>query len=99
MPHAASSLHPLDAAGRQCAPDVVRVDIADRAFREVAQGGDTRVGVEGPVEGRALMVEKVEEHEGLQDLAEIGRAHQPCDGAVRPATGTPHDRTRQARRR
>src|SRR5437016_11124656 len=51
VPHAAASLHPLDAAGRQCAPDVVGVDIADRAFREVAQGGDTRVGVEGPVEG------------------------------------------------
>src|SRR6202035_2526278 len=60
VPHAASSLHPFDAAGGQCALDVVRVDIADRAFRDVGQGGDTRVRVEAPVEGRALMVEKVE---------------------------------------
>ena len=73
--------------------------IADRAFRDVGQGGDTRVGVEAPVEGRALMVEKVEKHEWLQDLAQIGRAHQTCDGAVRPATGTLHDRPRLARRR
>src|SRR5258705_4386939 len=45
------------------------------------------------------MVEKVEKHERLQDLAEIGRAHQTCDGAVRLATGAPNDRPRQARRR
>jgi hypothetical protein len=62
------------------------------------EGGDTRVGVQGPVEGRALMVEKVEKHEWLQDLTEVGRAHQTRDGAVIPATGTLHDRPRQARR-
>src|SRR6202171_4044980 len=50
VPHAASSLHPFDAAGRQCALDGVRVDIAGCAFRDVAEGGDTRVGVERPVE-------------------------------------------------
>src|SRR3984893_9811569 len=91
VPHAASSLHPFDAAGRQCAPDIVRIDIAYRAFRDVCQGGDTRVGVKRSVEGRALMIEKVEKHEWLQDLAEVGRAHQPGDGAVRPAAGTSHD--------
>jgi hypothetical protein len=94
VPHTASSLHPFDAAGRQCAFDVVRVDIADGAFRDIGQGGDTRVGVEARAEGRALMVEKVEKHKRLQDLAEIGRAHQTCGGAVRPATSTLHDRPR-----
>src|SRR5258706_15890491 len=55
--------------------------------------------MERPVEGRALVVEKVEKYERLQDLAEIGRAHQTCDGAVRLATGAPNDRPRQTRRR
>ena len=71
-------------------PDVVRVDITHRAFQDVAQSGDTRVGVEARFEGRALMVEKVEKHERLQDLAEVGRAHQTCRGALRSATGTLH---------
>ena len=57
VPHAASSLHPFDAAGRQCTSDVVRADIADRAFRDLGQGGDTRVGVEAQAEGRACMIE------------------------------------------
>src|ERR1700704_2928105 len=80
---ASGDVHPFDAAGRQCALDVVRVDIADRAFRDVGQGSDTRVRVEAPVEGRALMVEKVEKHEWLQDLAHglIKRVARPC---VRP---------------
>ena len=37
MPHAASSLHPFDAARRQCAPGVVRVDIAHRADINVTE--------------------------------------------------------------
>src|SRR6266511_3730894 len=45
------------------------------------------------------MIEKVEKHERLQDLAEVGRAHQTCDGAVCLATSAPNDRPRQARRR
>jgi hypothetical protein len=63
VPHAASSLHPFDAAGLQCAPDMVRVDIVDRPFHNVGQGGDTGVGMQGSVEGRALMVEEVEKTE------------------------------------
>ena len=31
--------------------------------------------MEGTVERRPLMVEEVEKHEGLQELAEGGRAH------------------------
>src|SRR5713226_7368677 len=80
MPHAASGLHPFDASGRQCALDVVRGDIADRAFRDVGDGGDTRVGMQAHVQGCPLMVEEVEKHERLQDLAEVGRAHQTCGG-------------------
>ena len=54
------ALHPFDAPGLQCAPRIVRVDIVDRSFHNVGQGGDTGVGMQGTVEGRALMVEKVE---------------------------------------
>ena len=44
---------------------------ADRSFRD-GQSGNTLVGVQGPlIEGCTLMVEKVEKHEGLQDLAEV----------------------------
>ena len=53
--------------------------------------------MKAPVEGRALMVEKVEKHEWLEDLAEIGRAHQTCNKTVRPATGTLRDRPPQPR--
>jgi hypothetical protein len=38
------------------------------------------------------MIEEVEKYERLQDFAEVGRAHQPRDGAVPPAAGTLHDR-------
>jgi hypothetical protein len=41
--------------------------------------------MEGAVERRALMVEKIEKNEGLQDLAEVGRRHQSRDRAVLPA--------------
>jgi hypothetical protein len=39
-----------------------------------------------------VVVEEVEKHEWLQDLTEVGRAHQTCEETVRPATGTLHDR-------
>jgi hypothetical protein len=45
------------------------------------------------------MVEEIEKHERLQDLAQVGRAHQTGDGAVRAATGALHDRPRQTLRR
>jgi hypothetical protein len=35
------------------------------------------------------MVEKVEKHEWLQDLAQVGRAHQTCGGTVRPRSPAP----------
>jgi hypothetical protein len=38
--------------------------------------------VQESVEGRTLMVEEVEKHEWLQDLTEVRRAHQTCDGTV-----------------
>jgi len=80
MPHAASSLHPFDAAGRQCAFDVVRVDIADCAFHDVGQRGDTRVGVEACIEGRALMVEKIEKDECF-------RISPTSDGLIKRVAG------------
>src|SRR5207245_1624325 len=60
VPHATPRLHPFGAAGRQRAPDVVRIDIADRAFRDVGQSRDTRMRMERAVERRPLMVEEVE---------------------------------------
>jgi len=38
--------------------------------------------VEASIERGALMIEKVEKHEWLQDLAEVGRAHQTRDEAM-----------------
>jgi hypothetical protein len=83
----------IGGVARQCAFDIVRVDVVERAFYDVGQGGDTQVGVEAPIEGRALMVEQIEKCEWLQDLAEVGRAHQACGEAVRPATGATRDLT------
>jgi hypothetical protein len=31
--------------------------------------------MQGPIEGRALVVERIEKHEWLQTLAEVGWAH------------------------
>jgi hypothetical protein len=45
-----------------------------------------------PLKG-ALMIEQIEKHERLQDLAEVGRAHQTDGGALRPTTGTTRDLT------
>src|SRR5258707_3171001 len=45
------------------------------------------------MERRSRMVEKVEKHEWLQDLAEVGRAHQTRDEALCLATGTTRDLT------
>jgi hypothetical protein len=57
------------------------------------------MGMEWPVEGRAFMIEEVKKHERLQHLAHVRRAHQTRDWAVRPATGSLHERARNARRR
>src|SRR3979409_25366 len=69
--HMPSGLHPFDPAGLQRATAVCRVDIVDRPFHNVGQGGDTGVRMQGTVEGRALMVEKVEKHKWFQDLAQV----------------------------
>ncbi len=44
------------------------------------------------------MIEQIEEHKGLQDLAQVGWAHQTSDGPVLQATGTVHDCPPRARR-
>jgi hypothetical protein len=66
VPHAASSLHPFDAACRHCALDVVRVDITDSAFGDIGQDGDTRVGVEARGEGRASWSKKSRNTNGFR---------------------------------
>src|SRR5260370_26558934 len=70
----------------------------NRSYALPPQGCNARVRVQRPIEGRAFMVEKVEKHEGLQDLAEVGRAHQTCQRAVRLSPGAPNDSPRQSRR-
>ena len=55
--------------------------------------------VQGAVERWALVVEEVEKHERLQELAEVGRAHQPRDRSVRAATCSPRDRPQAWKRR
>src|SRR6266404_5023728 len=44
------------------------------------------MGMKTPFEGRPLMLKQIEEHERLQQLAEIGRAHPAGDRAVLPAS-------------
>src|ERR1700736_2633890 len=39
----------------------------------------------------AVEVEEVEEHEGLDELAEVGGAHQPGDGSMRASVRAVHD--------
>jgi hypothetical protein len=41
------------------------------------------------------MVEEIEKHEGLQELAQLGWAHQMGGGSVRLATGTGESNHRQ----
>jgi hypothetical protein len=41
--------------------------------------------------GRAVEVEVIQEHEGLQHLAEIAGAHQPRDRTVAISSGTADD--------
>src|SRR5712664_1339252 len=66
-------------------PRAGSVPLTFRAFRDVAQGGDTRVGVKPSLEGRTRMLGPIEKYEWLQNLAEVARAHQACGDSVRPA--------------
>src|SRR3984957_6226370 len=92
MPHPASGLHPFDTAGRQNALDVIRIDIAGRAFKEIRHRGDPGMGSEAAFEGPALMVDQVEKHERLEDVPDVRRAHQPRGGAMGPTTEAVCDR-------
>src|SRR5882724_8840866 len=62
VPHPAPGLHPFDTAGSQNALDVIRIDITNRAFEEISDRGNPRVGMQAAFEGRALMVDQVEKH-------------------------------------
>ncbi len=95
VPHATSSLHPFDAASRQNALDVIRINIAGRTFKEIRHGGDARMGMQATLEGRTLMVDQVEKHVRLEDLADVRRAHQARDGAMDPTASAVRDSTGQ----
>src|SRR6202521_2743641 len=85
VPHAASSLHPFDAAGRQGALDVVRVDIGDYAFRDIVRVAIPECGWRPPLEGAPSWSKRSRNTNGFRISPKsdglIKRVARPC---VRP---------------
>jgi len=74
-------LHPFDAAGRQCASDVVRVDEADRAFYDVDRVAIPECGWMPPLKG-ALDDRKGRETQMASGSRRSQMAHQTRDEAM-----------------
>jgi hypothetical protein len=95
MPDTVSGSHPLDASGRQHTGLAGRFRVADRPVEHHRHRGDARVRVPAELhrywQSSPIEVEKVEEHEGLDELAEAGGAHQPGDGSMRASVRAVHD--------
>ena len=85
MPDAIAGAHPLDATGRKNARLSRALGVLDRALEHDGDRGDARVRV--PADPRhapplPVEVEVIEEHERLDELADVGRAHEPRDGSA-----------------
>src|ERR1700674_806329 len=80
VPHAASSLHPFDAAGRQGALDVVRVDIGDYAFRDIVRVAIPEWGWRGPLKGAPSWSKRSRNTNGF-------RISPKSDGLINRVTG------------
>ena len=87
VPDAAAGAHPLDAPLLQNPRLAGRVRVADPAAEQRRVRRDAGVRMRrDPTGGPPVALEIVEEHEGLEDLAEVARADQPGDEAL-PVTG------------
>src|SRR5258705_9431297 len=99
MPYPAARLHPLYPAGGQQAGCTVRVFVLHTALGEVGEGRDARMRVQPEaLEGDAIVVKEIEEHERLQKPAEVGWAHQTGDGSMAGTPAAPDDLTYRASR-
>jgi hypothetical protein len=100
MPHAAAGLHPLDAACGQDACRAVGVFVGDAAFGKVGKGGNAGMRMQSEAfAGDSLVVEEIKEDERLQELSEVGRAHQTGDRSFAVTAGAPGDLSDRALRR
>ena len=97
VPYAAPGTHPLDTTRRQQTASAVGVLIAGATLRHVSQGRDAgvRVQSESP-EISSPVVEQVDEDERLEHFAQIARAGQSRDRAMRLAGSAVDDRTQSS---
>src|SRR5437773_2225937 len=92
MPYAAACAHPFDAPRLDDAFRSGRVLVGDLPFENERKRCDA--GMRMPTDGsHALRVdlEIIQEHERLDQLAHVGRAHEPCDGPMRISARTVDD--------
>src|SRR5579859_836992 len=83
MPDPAARAHPLHAAPAQEARSPIGVLVTNASLGDIGQGRQARVGMEAEARKPiCVVVEEIEKHEGLQNLAEICGAHQAGDGPV-----------------
>src|SRR5258708_4186722 len=83
MPNAAAGAHPFDAACGKNSFYAGGLLILDRALMKNRERGDSRMRMPAEVGRRCRgNVEKIQEHERLDELADIRRAHQPRDRSV-----------------
>src|SRR5258707_992979 len=88
MPNAAAGLHPFDPTGRKNPLYSGGFLILDRSFMKNGERGDSRMGM--PAEVRCRWpgnVKKIQEHERLDELADIRRAHQARDRSMPMSSG------------
>lgn len=92
VPHATAGPHPFDAASGKNAFYAGGLLILNRAFMKNGDRGDS--GMRMPAEGgRGCRgnIKKIQEHERLDELADIRRAHQTRDRSVPKAAGPKHN--------
>ena len=94
MPYAVTSLHPFEPAFRNFALLSGRVLVGKSALQHDGEGCDARVRVNAeqwpPCEGDFGMIQ---EHERLDQFADVGRADEPRDRTVLAAAGAKRDAT------
>src|SRR5260370_1299400 len=93
VPHAVTGPHPLDTTRLQQTASAVGVLIAGATLGHVGQCRDTGVGVQSEApELSPPVVEQVDEDERLEHFAQVARAGQPRDRAMRLAGSAVDDR-------
>src|SRR5882757_6031480 len=88
MPNAAAGLHPFDPTGRKNLLYSGGFLILDRSFMKNGERGDSRMGMPAEVWCRwPGNVKKIQEHERLDELADVRRAHQARDRSMPMSSG------------